>query len=500
MIPRSKFAFIGKGIGMTARLAQAPAPARNRHGCRTLGAAAALAALIAAVGPADAARRHAHHGEHNAEAVAPRAAGAPVMAIISLKSQRITIYDADGWILRAPVSSGMHGRETPAGVFSVIQKEKDHHSNLYDDAYMPNMQRITWSGIALHGGPLPGHAASHGCVRMPYGFAERLFGDTSVGMRVIIAPGDAAPVEIAHPALFEPKPDAGAGASAIAAEAAEAERKAEAARSAAAIAFREAASARMKLRVLENLTARAQKELAAAEAKFDAASSDEAKAKASDAKAKAEAKLADLKSQSDAATTDLQPKLDAVNATRDAVAAAETARIAAAKAAREAARALAPVSVFISRKTQKLYVRRGFEPILESPVTIRDPDQPIGTHVFTAVARSGDNGLRWTAVTLNAAADARSALDRIVIPPEVLDRIAPTASPRSSLIVSDEPLSRETGKGTEFVAVLSNEPQGGLAMRHKSSSPSVRYARQREQFYGWGAPSGGSPYGGFSRW
>jgi lipoprotein-anchoring transpeptidase ErfK/SrfK len=92
------------------------------------------------------------------------------------------------------VSSGQKGRETPAGVFSVIQKDADHHSNLYDDAFMPHMQRITWSGIALHGGPLPGYPASHGCIRMPYDLAERLFGETRLGMRVIIAPGDAVPI------------------------------------------------------------------------------------------------------------------------------------------------------------------------------------------------------------------------------------------------------------------------------------------------------------------
>ena len=134
------------------------------------------------------------------EAVATRTAGEPIMAIVSLRDQRITVYDAKGWILRAPVSSGQKGRETPAGIFSVIQKEAEHYSNLYDDAYMPHMQRITWSGIALHGGPLPGYPASHGCIRMPYDFAAHLFDATTVGMRVIVAPTDVAPVEIAHPA------------------------------------------------------------------------------------------------------------------------------------------------------------------------------------------------------------------------------------------------------------------------------------------------------------
>ncbi|NWP65703.1 L,D-transpeptidase family protein, partial [Escherichia coli] len=92
--------------------------------------------------------------------------------------------------------TGTTGRETPAGVFAVVEKDKDHRSTMYDDAEMPNMQRITWNGIALHGGPLPGYAASHGCVRMPYGFAEKLFDKTRIGMRVIISPNDAVPVDI----------------------------------------------------------------------------------------------------------------------------------------------------------------------------------------------------------------------------------------------------------------------------------------------------------------
>src|SRR5260221_11062671 len=122
------------------------------------------------------------------------------MAIVSIKSQQVTFYDADGWILRAPVSIGITGRETPAGVFAVIEKNKDHYSTLYDDAWMPNMQRITWNGIALHGGPLPGHAASHGCARLPHAFAENLCDKTGIGMRVIISPNHAGPVKSSHPA------------------------------------------------------------------------------------------------------------------------------------------------------------------------------------------------------------------------------------------------------------------------------------------------------------
>src|SRR5438128_461956 len=174
------------------------------------------------------------------------------MAIVSIKSQQVTFYDAEGWIFRAPVSTGTTGRETPAGVFAIVEKNKDHHSNMYDDAWMPHMQRITWNGIALHGGPLPGYAASHGCVRLPFGFADRVFNKTRIGMRVIIAPTDAVPVAISHPALLVPKEDALAAAP-LRAEplrraAAEAARTADEAKKAVTIAERDAATLTASLR------------------------------------------------------------------------------------------------------------------------------------------------------------------------------------------------------------------------------------------------------------
>ncbi len=398
----------------------------------TLAAIAALTALTA-----DAAARQARPAPA-IEAAAPRDAGEPLMAIVSIKTQKVTFYDADGWILRAPVSTGITGRETPAGVFAVLEKDKDHHSSLYDDAWMPNMQRITWNGVALHGGPLPGHAASHGCVRMPYGFAEKLFDKTWIGMRVIISPNDAAPVEFSHPILFGPNPEAIAAApvraATLAREAEEAVRTADETKKAAATAAREAASLTTSLRNLERLKTRADAEFAFADKKLAAAA-----------------------------------------AAKGAAKAAATKKAEATKAASEAKLALEPVSVYISRATQKLYVRRNtqkpwadggevFDASIEVPVTIRDPDKPIGTHVFTAVARNGA-GLRWTAVTIDNGDDAKDALDRVTVPREVLDRIAPTAAPRSSIIVSDEPLSSETNYRTEFVAVLNNQPQGGFVTR-----------------------------------
>ncbi len=179
-----------------------------------------------------------------------------------------------------------------------------------------------------------------------------------------------------------------------------------------------------------------------------------------------------------------------------------------AKAANDAKLALDPVSVYISRATQKLYVRRNthkpwpdggevFDATIEVPVTIRDPDKPIGTHVFTAMARN-DAGLRWTAVTIDNGDDAKDALDRISIPKEVLDRIAPTALPRSSIIVSDEPLSRETNYRTEFIAVLSNQPQGGFITRRPTVSVSLQFGNAGGFFSFFDQPGPG-PQPGYSR-
>ena len=434
------------------------------------------------------------------EASAPRAAGEPLMAIVSIRTQHVTLYDSEGWILRAPVSTGTTGRETPAGIFAVVDKEKDHRSNMYDDANMPNMQRITWNGIALHGGPLPGYAASHGCVRMPFGFAERLFDKTRLGMRVIISPEDAEPVEFSHPALPVPKAEAiavaPAKAEALPREAAEAAKAADETKKAAATATRETAALTAALRKLEAQKKRADAELATTEKMVGSAKTDEAKAKAEDLKQKAAAKAAELTTQLDTARADAASKVDAAAAAKDAAKAAQAKKADTAKAASEAKLALEPFSIYISRETQKLYVRRQtqkpapdgggvvFDTSIEVPIKIRNPERPIGTHVFTAVARN-DAGLRWTAVTIDHGDDAKSALDRITIPQEVLDRVAPTAMPRSSIVISDEPLSKETNYRTEFVVVLSNQPQGGFITR-KPTPP--------EMFPGEGNDDGFNPF------
>src|SRR5262249_40086775 len=221
-----------------------------------------------------------------------------------------------------------------------------------------------------------------------------------------------------------------------------------------------------------------------------------------------------------AGKSEVQPKLDAVAVAREAAVAAESARVVATEAARKAMRDLEPVSVFISRKTQRLYVRRSFEPILEIPVAIQDADRPIGTHIFTAMERAGTD-IKWSLVSLvggspDGSGDepngsvrkdrdraivamatdpegAKAALGRITIPQDSLEFIAEKVSPRSSLIISDEALSSETGNGTEFVIPLSGEPQGGLKNRRPSSQMEVRYDR--------GMPYWRPPFAGhFPRW
>jgi hypothetical protein len=355
---------------------------------------------------------------------------------------------------------------------------------------------------------------------MPFDFARNLFDATRLGMRVIVVPADAAPTEIAHPALFQPmRSDIDSVAAARNAEAQEAAGKADQERLAAVTASQEAARATIAVRVAQNLKLRAQEQLAAADRAIRSAASSEPGAQVDDAKTRATARLAEIEAQLAVARAELAPKLDALAAARAAAVAAENARVLAAEAAQALARNLEPVSVFISRKTQRLYVRQAFRPILESPVTIENPDRPIGTHVFTAMEPSGGDGqTRWIVVSLRGSpstvgaghsrgrrgpepeplaaepASPKEALDRVIIPQDVLDRISAMASPRSSLIISDEALSSETGNGTEFVVIMSGEPQGGIKFRRRSPATEVRYERPRDRFPYW--RSGGP----FSTW
>ncbi len=517
--------------------------------------------VLAALGAADPAGAKSKHRDEKKDpyAMTTRTPGNPVLALVSLKDQRVTIYDADGPILRAPVSSGQTGLETPVGIYAVLQKEAEHYSNVYDDAAMPNMERITWSGVALHGGPLPGYPASHGCVRMPYKFAERLFGLTKVGMRVIISRNDVSPVPISHPLLFKRTPyhdSAGLVTKAAAlvgnmigeskpgdepadvterkaalqeivatktAEADAIDKKAEPARALAKQRTPDMKRAKKALRAAEKSVERATGRVVYADKILDRAKSEKSKKRAEARKAKAEADLVKAQGAFDAVQAKAQPKIDAYQEAADALKALEDERDAARTEASEAERKLSPVSVFISLKTQKLYVRQGFQPVFESPVTIRDPFTPIGTHTYTAVDYAKDGRqMRWTVVSIAGrqpgdyadydssyddyndyddwgrprrrrhraratsskptptdVAAARAALDRITIPEDVVARISKLVLPGTSLIVSDEEASKETGKQTDFVVLISGEPQGGIRKRPRQMNPYY------DDFYGY---------------
>jgi hypothetical protein len=485
--------------------------------------------------------------EDRGDMVPFKRSGVPLLAVVGLDTQRVSIYDSAGRLLqRSPVSTGQTGYETPAGIFSVVQKKADHNSNLYEDGNMPFMQRITWTGIAMHGGVLPGHPASHGCVRLPVDFARRLFDLTDVGMRVIIVPHDITLADFEHAHLLRSnaarleiperpvnKYSRSAGdalqtlrsiASSKDAEAEATQRKASEARRAATRASDAATAAAKALRTAESMLERADAQLKDAEKALDAArtgTKPEAIKRAETSKDKAAARLAEADKQLQTAKANAQAKTDTVKAAEDEAKAAEAANDAAQDAATESKRKTLPISVFVSRKTQRLYVRQGYVPVFEAPITIQDYEKPLGTYVFTAFA-DGNERVRWGVISMYGdsngkfasepaaarssahkgetrepspadVAGAKAALDRIAIPHEAIQRISDVVLPGSSLIVSDEGLSIETGKDTDFVVVMSGEPQGALKVRQ----------RQAPVFNPWGGPYGGwgnSPFGRGWRW
>jgi hypothetical protein len=378
-----------------------------------------------------------------------RQAEKPVLAVIGLGQQKITVYDSAGPVLQAPISTGRRSYETPAGIFTILQKNRDHVSNLYDDAEMPFMQRITWSGIALHAGPLPGYRASHGCVRLPHRFAERLFALTSVGMRVVIVPEEAQAVSVSHPLLERLKAEGDRATSLADADVAReaATRWVEAAQASA----KAAQQATAKKKRAETALDRAQKRLDAAMQRAEAA-------KPGAAKDRAQVQVEKLRG-------------DVTAKAADADAAATFARMTTARKmdderrAREARSRAWPLSLMVSGKTQRLYVRQGFEPVLDLPVTIRETERPLGTHAFYATeTMPRERG--WLGVSVRASGEAPTAvLDRIELSPEATALLANSAWLGSALIVTDEAPYKETAAGTDFLVVMSDEPQGALKIR-----------------------------------
>jgi hypothetical protein len=139
----------------------------------------------------------------------------PMLLIVNLKTQRAILYRNGIPIGATTVSTGRSGRETPTGVFTILQKQVEHYSSKYDSAPMPYMERLTWEGVALHAGHLPGYPASHGCIRLPAGFAKLLYGSTRLGMTVVVANMAAAPRVAPAPAILSESPADAASNSAV---------------------------------------------------------------------------------------------------------------------------------------------------------------------------------------------------------------------------------------------------------------------------------------------
>lgn len=178
-----------------------------RFGCATL--ALALFTHVAAAAPDDRrSERRTKPQQSRVEQPKTLATDGPLLMLVSLNQQRMYVYDSNGLVVQTRVSSGRAGHETPVGIYSILEKKVDHTSNIYLDAKMPHMQRLTMTGIALHGGVVPGYPASGGCVRLPYDFARRFFNMTDINQRVVIAPDVHAPTTFEHPFLFSGLPSA----------------------------------------------------------------------------------------------------------------------------------------------------------------------------------------------------------------------------------------------------------------------------------------------------
>jgi lipoprotein-anchoring transpeptidase ErfK/SrfK len=397
----------------------------------------------------------------------------PLIIAVSVDQQRVRVYDGKGLFAESPVSTGMRGHSTPMGVFSIIQKNKKHRSNIYSGAPMPYMQRITWSGIALHAGVLPGYPASHGCIRMPMAFAMKMWNWTRMGARVIITPGEITPAAFGHPLLVaqkvRPQPliadepnmsapavkgDKGADAGSTIRFAspnfanahaslelrstvghaaslreqfhtADASSALKAGNTAATISDAGASIGAMqaddKPAEAKGLTppearpdevtavAPAVEPAGAAEAKADPANEDKAAPKAGD---KAEDKPVAAVAATPAPLPDMKKDTSRLPGAEKAVVAKP-----------EPPMRPGQIAVFVSRKDSKLYVRENFKPQFDVPVTIAPSDRPLGTHVFTAEADKNDsNILRWSVISLPVTARSAARIDEA-------GRSAPRRSP-----------------------------------------------------------------------
>lgn len=399
----------------------------------------------------------------------------PVQLVISLPDQKMTVYQGGQAVVSTPVSTGKPGYDTPAGVFSVLEKRRVHFSRKYDDAPMPNMQRLTWSGIALHGGRVPGYAASHGCIRLPHGFAKELFAFTERGAQVIVAQKESKPVKIDHAGLLQPttlaqilgrKPNSGMQSD-VSPMPALPVTETQVASLVTQASASEVASAPPEAAAVEDTRSPAEM-LGDLEATVDRLAAFE---KRSDAPLRIAITRWTMRER----VVAIQRLLDELGYEPGPVDGQAGSRTIGAIKAYEKANAL-PVTGMVTdgivasltRATGRpavdnghLYVRQNGKPLFDAAVAIRDDGRALGTHIFTALDFKPDTAkANWTAMTLNGAAGddasepvptAQEALDRVVMADHVRIRLSDLLTPGSTIIVTDSGISNETLRGTDLV-------------------------------------------------
>jgi hypothetical protein len=507
---------------MRSRVRRAGAVARSLSIAAAALVASATVAAFTSDADAQARRPRARTAAASADAPrpappAPKPLAQPLLTVVTVSDQKVRVYGAGADVLaQGPVSTGQEGYRTPTGIFSVIQKNRWHESNIYSGAPMPYMQRITWSGVAMHQGHLPGYPASHGCIRVPESFAKRFWEMTRIGVRVVVSPRETSAAPFSHERLPRPLLVAADAAAApgpqgtvqlaaagplpgtpqprllnpleraheLRAAAIKAEAEAmNAARDALELATQRSAEhheASATLKAAQAALAAAQLEVQAYAQLAAAGGSGEGSAHNSEDAASALRELEDAEDRLAFARAEEQRKSDDAFAAVRAVRAAEAAAAKAAEDVRDANRRHEGLTVFISRREGRVFLRQGYQPVLDAPVAIRNPEEPIGTHVLVAMeAEAGGGALRWVAVSVPTSdgsapvkvtargsqkvnlppsppafhSSLREALERIEIPAEASRVISERVWLGASLILSDFGISNETGKYTDIIVL-----------------------------------------------
>ena len=385
---------------------------------------------------------------------------APLQIFVSKDSQSLVVYDGDQVVATSKVSTGKRGHTTPSGIFSIIEKKKMHHSNLYDDAPMPYMQRITWSGVALHeGSHVPDYPASHGCVRMPRKFAKMLFPITRRGFHVIISDRELAPRPITTADLFVPrlaKPEAELLSDAELRPAMNGEKPVEVAMNEAlpkngALAVAAMPKAEPPIKILITRASERQKI------------------------ADAQALLGRLGYYDGPHDGSVGSK------TRDAVKAYQEVHGQKPTGVMDQAFYVS-IHKVMNRKplTGQLSVRRNFKPVFDAAVDIENPEVALGTHFYTAIrVNPAQNKADWFATTLEnhippktakrlgitvpadplAADAAEAAFERVTIAADIREKIEAMLGNGSSLTITDVGTESETGQGTDFITIVKPAPK-----------------------------------------